>query len=270
MREASRARARNYPGRRGSGAPAACGASDSVVRPRPLSSVHGDLATADSVVTASKVADYYRVERTDMVPLLPDPLGRVLDVGCATGATGKLLRPRNPQELVGIEINSAAAHIAQEIYDRVLIGAVEDVITELEGPFDTILCYDVLEHLVDPWAVLKQLARVSISGGRLHVSVPNARHLSLMIDVVFRGTFGYRPAGHRDDTHLRWFTPRDLELAIRRAGFDVCSHSHPPISQPRRLLSTLTAGKSTEFLVGQWQVLAVRRSPSPELLERRI
>jgi SAM-dependent methyltransferase len=213
-------------------------------------------------MTTSKSADYYRVERTDMVPLLPDPLGRVLDVGCATGATGKLLRPRNPQRLVGIEINAEAAETARQTYDEVLIGRVEDVLDEMAGPFDTILCYDVLEHLIDPWAVLRQLARVSAPGGRLHVSVPNARHLSLMIDVVFRGTFGYRSDGHRDDTHLRWFTPRDLELAIREAGFDVSSRSHPPISQTRRILSTLTGGKSTEFLVGQWQILAVRRSPA--------
>jgi 2-polyprenyl-3-methyl-5-hydroxy-6-metoxy-1,4-benzoquinol methylase len=206
-----------------------------------------------------KPADYYSAVRTDLVPLLPDPLGRVLDVGCGSGSTGRLLRSRSPTELIGIEIDAAAAGEARKVYDEVLLGSCEEHLSRLEGPFDTILCYDVLEHLVDPWAVLRNLARLSASGGRLHVSVPNARHLSLMVDVMLKGTFGYQSYGHRDDTHLRWFTPRDIEAAVEAAGFDVVSRSHSKISRARVQLAKLTRGRSTEFLVWQWQVLAVRR-----------
>ena len=206
---------------------------------------------------ASKPSDYYSVARTDLVPLLPRPLGRVLDVGCATGLTGRLLLPDRPERVVGVEINADAAEAARQTYDEVLVGPAEEVLADLDGRFDTILCYDVLEHLIDPWTVLEQLGRLSPPGGRLHVSVPNARHLSLMIDVMVRGTFNYQPWGHRDDTHLRWFTPRDIESAIRDAGFDVRSRSYPR-SAVQRAAGALTGGRSTEFLVWQWQVLAVR------------
>ncbi|MGH2858069.1 MAG: class I SAM-dependent methyltransferase [Solirubrobacteraceae bacterium] len=207
----------------------------------------------------SKPASYFSAARTDMVPHLPDPLGRVLDVGCGAGQTGALLRSRSPARMVGIELDPDAAATASDSYDQVLVGPCEQMLQELEGPFDTILCYDVLEHLVDPWAVLGELARLSAPAGRLHVSVPNARHLSLMVDVMLRGTFGYQAWGHRDDTHLRWFTPRDIEAAIEAAGFEISSRSHPRISRTRRALSSLTGGRSTEFLVWQWQVLAIRR-----------
>jgi 2-polyprenyl-3-methyl-5-hydroxy-6-metoxy-1,4-benzoquinol methylase len=209
-------------------------------------------------MTEVKPADYYSAVRTDMVPLLPDPLGRVLDVGCGAGSTGSLLRPRHPDRLVGIEIDPAAAERARTVYDEVMVGSCEELLAGLEGPFDTILCYDVLEHLVDPWAALAQLHRLGSPGARLHVSVPNARHLSLMVDVMLRGTFAYQAHGHRDDTHLRWFTPRDIEAAIRSAGFLIDSRSHPAISQTRQALARLTGGRSTEFLVVQWQVLAHR------------
>jgi 2-polyprenyl-3-methyl-5-hydroxy-6-metoxy-1,4-benzoquinol methylase len=209
-------------------------------------------------MTETKPESYYSAVRTDMVPLLPDPLGRVLDIGCGAGSTGSLLRPRHPDRLVGIEIDPGAAEQARQIYDEVLVGSCEELLAGLDGPFDTILCYDVLEHLVDPWAVLAQAHRLSSPGGRLHVSVPNARHLSLMVDVMLRGTFGYQAHGHRDDTHLRWFTPHDIETAITSAGFVIDSRSHPTISPTRQALARLTAGRSTEFLVVQWQVLAHR------------
>jgi 2-polyprenyl-3-methyl-5-hydroxy-6-metoxy-1,4-benzoquinol methylase len=218
------------------------------------------MAPSARPMPSAKPAGYYSVPRTDLVPWLPRPLGRVLDVGCGDGQTGRLLLADRPEQLVGVEINPEAAALAREAYDEVLVGPAEAMLGELDGPFDTILCYDVLEHLVDPWAVLAQLARLSPPGGRLHVSMPNARHLSLMFDVMVRGTFNYQPWGHRDETHLRWFTPRDIETALRDAGFEVRSRSHPPISPARRLLGAITGGRSTEFLVWQWQVLAIRRA----------
>ena len=211
-------------------------------------------------MTAPKPADYYSVARTDLVAQLPRPLGRVLDVGCGTGATAGALRAARPDRLVGIEINPQAAAEARERYDEVLVGGAEDVLGEMDERFDTVLCYDVLEHIVDPWRVLEEIARVTSPGARLHVSVPNARHLSLMFDLVVRGSFNYQSWGHRDDTHLRWFTPRDLDAAVTKAGFKVQARSHPPISATRRVLGALTGGRSTEFLVWQWQVLATRAS----------
>ena len=40
---------------------------------------------------------------------------------------------------------------------------------------DLILCLDVLEHLVDPWSVVRRLSPLLAPGGRLIVSVPNIR-----------------------------------------------------------------------------------------------
>lgn len=209
-------------------------------------------------MSLDKPLEYYDAARTDLIPLLPRPLGRVLDIGCHTGRTGKLLRPLGPERLVGIEINAEAAELAREVYDEVLVGPAEEIMPALDEEFDTILCYDVLEHMVDPWAALGAAGRIAPAGGRLHVSVPNARHLSLVVDLVVRGTFNYQSWGHRDNTHLRWFTPRDLETAVRDAGFTIESRSHPEISTLRRFFGVLTRGRSTEFLVWQWQVLAIR------------
>ena len=202
-----------------------------------------------------KPAGYYANQRPDLVATLPRPLGSVLDVGCGEGAVGRLLRDEGAERLTGIEIDSASADRAREVYDEVAEGAVEDKLPELDGPFDKILCYDVLEHLVDPATVLAQLRGLAAPGGYLHVSVPNARHFSLVRDLVLRGTFGYTEWGHRDNTHLRWFTRRDIVDAVEAAGWRALSTGHPPLRRARGL-HRLTRGRSTDFLVAQVSVLA--------------
>jgi 2-polyprenyl-3-methyl-5-hydroxy-6-metoxy-1,4-benzoquinol methylase len=201
---------------------------------------------------------YFANQRADVVAALERPLGRVLDVGCGAGAVGPGLRAAGAQRLTGIELVPEAAALARAHYDEVVEGRVEDALDLIEGPFDTVLCLDVLEHLVDPGAVLTALRDVAAPGGRLQVSVPNARHLSLVYDLVVRGTFGYADWGHRDRTHLRWFTRSDIVALVESAGWSVTRIGHPPLRRSQSL-ARLTRGRSSEFLVGQWYV-AARRS----------
>jgi 2-polyprenyl-3-methyl-5-hydroxy-6-metoxy-1,4-benzoquinol methylase len=211
-------------------------------------------------ILAPKPTGYYGNDRPDLVAALPRPLGRVLDVGCGEGVVGHGLRAAGAEWLSGVEMQPEAAAIARDHYDEVAEGAVETELDGLRGPFDTICCYDVLEHMGDPYTVLGRLREAAAPGGRLHVSVPNARHVSLLRDLVLRGTFGYTEWGHRDTTHLRWFTRRDIVAAIEAAGWRVEGVSHPVLGRSARL-DRLTRGRSTEFLVGQWYVLARRPAP---------
>jgi len=193
---------------------------------------------------------YYANESADVIALLPRPVARVLDVGCGAGGTARGLREAGASEIVGIEIVPSAAESARAVLDEVHVAAVEEALDDLEGPFDTILCLDVLEHLVDPGHVLARLRELAAPGATLQVSVPNARHLSLVGDLLFRGTFGYADWGHRDRTHLRWFTRRDLIELVAGAGWEVTRTSVPPLGRSAAL-HRITRGWSSEFLVAQ-------------------
>ena len=206
-------------------------------------------------MTDAKPAGYYGQSRPELLSALPRPVGRVLDVGCGEGGVGRALRGLGATWVAGIEPVPAAAAVAREAYDEVLVGPVEEMLDSAEGRFDTICCYDVLEHLADPYTVLRRLREKATAGGHLHVSVPNARQVGLIKDILLRGTFGYTDAGHRDRTHLRWFTPRDIETAVADAGWEIVSTGHPPLRRSARL-DRITRGRSTQFLVGQWFVLA--------------
>jgi SAM-dependent methyltransferase len=200
---------------------------------------------------------YFHAERWDMLAELEPPYGRVLDVGCGGGATGRSLRAAGAKLLVGVEPNPAAAGSARSVFDTIHEAPVEELLQagELEGPFDTILLYDVLEHLVDPAAVLSGLRALAAPGARLHVSVPNARHWSLARDLVLRGTFGYTEWGHRDATHLRWFAPRDIADLVSASGYAV-ERSDSRVFGRSALVDRATFGLLRQFLALQWHVLA--------------
>jgi 2-polyprenyl-3-methyl-5-hydroxy-6-metoxy-1,4-benzoquinol methylase len=200
---------------------------------------------------------YYGSVRGDLVDWLPRPLGRVLDVGCGEAASATALRAAGASSITGIEVVAAAAELARDHLDELFIGTVEEQLPLVSGPFDTIVVWDVLEHLVDPYSVVRDLYALAATGGRLQVSVPNARHYSLVADLMLRGTFGYGDWGHRDRTHLRWFTRGDLVALLSDAGWRVTGTSHPRLVRSA-WLDRVTGGRSTDFLVGQIYALAER------------
>ena len=210
-----------------------------------------------------KPAGYYAQPRSDLVERIPAPVGRVLDVGCGEGGAAAGLRARGATWISGIEIHEPAARQAALVYDEVLAGRAEDQLAHLTGAFDTVLLYDVLEHLPDPGAFLSDLRSVVVPGARAHVSVPNARHWTLLRDLGLRGTFGYTDAGHRDATHLHWFTRSDLARLLETAGWEVEAVEHGALRPVSTLLARVSRGLTAEFLVYQWSALARASGSAP-------
>jgi 2-polyprenyl-3-methyl-5-hydroxy-6-metoxy-1,4-benzoquinol methylase len=198
-------------------------------------------------------ADYGSQRHDAKIALLREPLGRVLDVGCARGANADGLRARGATHVAGIELDPEFGAEARERYDEVITGSVPEDLTWPGQSFDTILAYDVLEHLVDPWSATRQLASLLKPGGQLHVSLPNARSKKLWLPLVLRGTFAYEPEGIMDVTHLRFFTRRDAVAMVEAAGLQVVSVDHPPAETWKRRIA-YKLGLS-EFLTIQWFVL---------------
>jgi 2-polyprenyl-3-methyl-5-hydroxy-6-metoxy-1,4-benzoquinol methylase len=206
----------------------------------------------------TKPEGYYGAGREDLVAMLPRPLGRALDVGCGSGNVARGLRAAGATEIAGVEVHPTFAAEARDALDELVVATIEDALAEhkLRGPFDTILCYDVLEHLVDPAPVLRDLLALAAPGGHLHVSVPNARNFTLLRDLLLRGTFGYTDFGHRDYTHLRWFTRRDIVATVQDAGWQVLQTWPNTFRGKDRPVDRITRGHVREFIALQWTVLA--------------
>ncbi len=221
---------------------------------------HADSVGLDLLVARDLA--YGRKPRDDVVDLLDPPLGAVLDVGCGEGASAGALRARGATRLTGVELSPEFADVAKRHYDEVVVGSVEDdPLAWSPESFDVILCYDVLEHLYDPWQVLRRLRQLLRPGGRLHISVPNARHKDVWMPLVLHGTFNYQSAGLMDVTHIRFFALRDAVKAVEAGGYRVLSTTgQPPESKKRRVAYALTRGSVAQFITAQWYILA---SPVP-------
>lgn len=211
---------------------------------------------------AGKEAAYFARARTDIAPLLPAQLDRVLEFGCGSGATLEWLRTRHSaQRTVGVEIEPKVAQEARSRVDRVLnLDAEHEPLPEDLGRFDLILCLDVLEHLRDPWRFLEKVSAQHLEpGGTVIASVPNVRHAGVVLPLLLRGRWDYTESGILDRTHLRFFTRASAIGLLSVGDLQVTAVHDAPLPGSRSgRLDRLTLGLFRPFLSVQILVSARR------------
>ena len=215
---------------------------------------------------ATKPEAYFANARKDIEPLLPAHAARVLEVGCGTGSTLRWLKETGRcDEAIGLELFDSAAVVARKFADHVTVGDAERLIGDAfeVASFDLILCLDVLEHMVDPWAFIARAERLLKPGGTLIASIPNVRHLGVLIPLAFAGRWRYQSQGILDRTHLRFFT-RESALALlstERLSVTRWLRNLPPVSRGG-LVNMLTLGLMRDLLAVQF-LIAARRGTDP-------
>ena len=130
----------------------------------------------------------YIGKRDDILSLIPTNAKLYLDVGCSNGTLGEQIKLNNKNVTVhGIEIHDEMGNIAKTKLDRVFIGNAEDEIGNLrvnKNKYDCIIFADILEHLLNPWAVLTEAKSLLNYNGKIIASIPNInyyRHLAIFI-----------------------------------------------------------------------------------------
>ena len=171
---------------------------------------------------AAKAQTYFANRREEMLAFVPAAARTVLEVGCGNAEFAELLKSRRAVHVTGIEAFAGAADVARQRVDRLLNCSIEAALPLLgSARFDCIVLNDVLEHLVDPWAVLGQLREWLAPGGVVVASIPNMRYLPVFKDFVLRGLWRYQQEGVMDRTHLRFFTRRSMLELFEAAGYVV-------------------------------------------------
>ncbi len=251
-------------------------------RMRQILQTIGETARVPSrepVAVPRKDCSYYGFARPELLAMIPESAARVLDVGCGVGRLGLSIKARQQAEVVGIELDETAAEAARTRLDEVVAADVEALPeTQFDAQFDCIVCGDVLEHLQNPLAFLQKARHWLALGGHLVASIPNVRHHSV-VSSLLDGNWTYEPAGLLDETHLRFFTRRDMAELFRSADFEISKtevvpgpghqqweHQGRPgdVALGRLSITGLSSDEAEEFFVYQYLVDARPRFTGSE------
>ena len=170
-------------------------------------------------------------------PTLNNPNPRILDVGCGTGANLKMLAAHG--SAAGVDISPQAVDFCHERgLDSVKLGAIEQLPYE-SSSFELVTALDVVEHLDDDVAGLKEIRRVLVRDGRVLLFVPAFMFLWGVQDDV--------------SNHRRRYTLPSLLKAVEAAGFSVEWSSYAnisfflPVLVVRSVMRWLGLRASTEY-----------------------
>lgn len=217
---------------------------------------------------------YYEHARSEILELIPPTAHRVLDVGCGAGALGSSVKSRQTAEIHGVELVSQVAEVARTRLDKVLTRTIEDALPELsDSYYDCIVIADVLEHLVDPWAVLCELKNKLAPEGKIVASLPNIQNWEILSDLI-QGRWDYRDEGILDRTHLRFFTRKSVEELFWGAGFRIAFLSPkaggtpPPTSFLKNLKKTALTSRELERDGHTFQFLVIAEIPLPTVMPK--
>ncbi len=138
--------------------------------------------------------------------------GRLLDVGTSYGYLVKAALDQG-WEATGIEFDNTRVEEARRRFGLELVQTkVEDF--ESSEKFDLIILEEVLEHIIDPVALLSHCKRLlRDERSRIFVSVPNYESLSRKIFNGLQRTWS--------PVHVQFFTARTVQRAAKAAGLSV-------------------------------------------------
>jgi 2-polyprenyl-3-methyl-5-hydroxy-6-metoxy-1,4-benzoquinol methylase len=211
---------------------------------------------ANALVAAynAKQKDYFAGARLDYIAELPkNPNACILEIGCGNGNTGAIaISEGKCARYCAVEIHTPAVEIAKTKITEVVQGNVETMdMPWTSQSFDALILSEVLEHLVDPWAVLRKLRPLMKPGALVFASTPNISHYKVVL-MLLRGQFRLTDKGVTDRTHLRWFTPQTFREMFKSCGYCVYQvRSLSPLSLKEKIASFILGKRHEHLFWGQ-------------------
>jgi SAM-dependent methyltransferase len=173
----------------------------------------------------------------DVLRLMPKNLKQVVEVGCSSGALARAYTAENPGcRYTGIEIDPEYAEQARAFCSSVICADVETMSDATFLPLFPSDCWvfgDSLEHLRDPWALLKRMRSHLQMEAHIVACIPNAQHWSVQARLNC-GIFRYEDQGLLDRTHLRWFTRITIIDLFQSTGYHIVEGFSRVADEPAR------------------------------------
>jgi 2-polyprenyl-6-hydroxyphenyl methylase/3-demethylubiquinone-9 3-methyltransferase len=143
----------------------------------------------------------------------------VLDVGCGAGLLAEPLA-RLGASVTGLDASPELIAVARghARAGGLAIDYRAGELADLDGQFDLITCMEVIEHVADPAAFLKDLAARLAPDGMLILSTPNATGWSKLMMITIGEGLGRIPRGTHD--FAKFIAPDRLKILLSDAGLE--------------------------------------------------
>ncbi|HUP27090.1 MAG TPA: class I SAM-dependent methyltransferase [Chloroflexia bacterium] len=192
-------------------------------------------------------------------------MGRLLDVGCATG---EFLVAAKAQgwEVYGVETSPIAAGRAEQAAGASIhVGTLESAPYE-DSWFDAVTLWDVIEHVQSPMSYMQQAARLVRPGGLVALTTPNIRSAAFKL-------LGPKWWVVGPNDHIYYFAPRTMQRLLTRCGLKIyVMHTdggtietwrkwlrYPPAHRLAPLLQAIIKPLARRFLWGDELYVVARR-----------
>jgi SAM-dependent methyltransferase len=135
---------------------------------------------------------------------------RLLDIGCGAGGLLEAARKHGWQGQ-GVDVSSHAANHVRGLGFEVFEGELHEAAYP-SGHFDVVTAAELLEHIFEPQALVREVARILRPGGLFWTTTPHARGLSARV-------LGLKWRCIWPPEHLQLFSVGGLKTLMREAGF---------------------------------------------------
>ncbi len=155
---------------------------------------------------------------------------RVLDLGCAGGYMGRVLKTRKQCFVSGVDVTEVPAGCLDEFRKHNLDAGLPDFRAD---EYDAILMLDVIEHLKAPEDYLEQLRHALAANPSIEVLISTGNVACFITRaMLLLGQFNYGKRGILDVTHTRLFTFASFRRALSQAGFEILETKGVPVPFP--------------------------------------
>ncbi len=184
-----------------------------------------------------KQTPVHEMHNDHLLALMPKQSQRIVEVGSSSGALARAFKEINSAcHYTGIEIDAQYAALSRRHCDSVIHASVEDLADDIfDGlfPSDCWVFADSLEHLYDPWQLLRRIRGRIAAGSSVVACIPNAQHWTMQTRLN-SGLFRYEDSGLLDRTHIRWFTKLTIQEMFETAGFTIVEGGGRIYDEPGR------------------------------------
>ena len=190
---------------------------------------------------------------------------KVLEIACHTGYVTAWLK-KQKCDIVGADIYGPALEKAKPYLSRSILGDIEEkeVWQQIETEkYDVVLYMHILEHLVNPEAILKKTKDILNPGGMVIICLPNVSNWCERWD-MFMGKFTYTDLGVMDRTHLHFYNYYTAKDFIERSNLKIDAYS----GDSWKVRFSLLPQKGRYYFVNKLYNRIVHKYSSPNLTDK--